>query len=134
MFLAIIPKAKDSKPAAVELMNKLRVVAKSQASIGGGSVAGGSVSNAGEVVAAMAPAFRRCYSKGLQEDANMKGSVRITAKIGPKGEVLSVKPSDGGGLSATVTSCVADVVSSRQFAAPEGGGATVVIPVSFFPQ
>lgn len=103
------------------------------ASIGGASVSGGSVANASSVVAGMGAGFRRCYNKGLQEDPNMKGSVRITAKIGPNGEVLSVSPS-GSGLSGTVISCVASRVSSAQFAPPEGGGATVVIPVTFVSQ
>jgi hypothetical protein len=103
------------------------------ASIGGASVSGGSVTNASSVVAGMGAGFRRCYNKGLQEDPNMKGSVRITAKIGPNGEVLSVSPS-GSGLSGTVISCVASRVSSAQFAPPEGGGATIVIPVTFVSQ
>jgi len=107
---------------------------KGNAAIGGASVSGGSVGNAGAVVASMAAGFRRCYQRGLAEDPNMKGSIRITARIGPNGEVASASPGGGGGLSGTVTSCVAGVVSSRTFDKPEGGGATIVIPVSFFPQ
>ncbi len=103
------------------------------ASIGGASVSGGSVANASSVVAGMAAGFRRCYNKGLGEDPNMKGSVRITAKIGPNGDVLSATPS-GSGLSGTVMGCVAARVSSAQFAPPDGGGATVVIPVTFVSQ
>jgi hypothetical protein len=104
------------------------------ASIGGASVSGGNVANASSVVAGMAAGFRRCYNKGLQEDPSMKGSVRITAKIGPNGEVLGASPSGGGGLSGTVISCVTARVSSAQFAPPEGGGATIVIPVTFVSQ
>jgi hypothetical protein len=104
------------------------------ASVGGASVSGGSVANASAVVAKMSAGFRRCYQKGLAEDPNMKGSVRITAKIGPNGEVLGASPSGGGGLSGTVIQCVVARVSSAQFAPPEGGGATVVIPVSFSSQ
>jgi hypothetical protein len=103
------------------------------ASIGGASVSGGAVANASSVVAGMQAGFRRCYQKGLAEDPNMKGSVRITARIGPNGEVQSVSPS-GSGLSGTVVSCVAARVSSATFAPPEGGGATVVIPVTFVSQ
>jgi hypothetical protein len=101
------------------------------ASIGGAAVSHGAISNASAVVAGMAAGFRRCYNKGLQGDPNMKGSVRLTAKIGPNGEVLSVSPSGGSGLSGTVVSCVAARVSAAQFAPPEGGGATLVIPVTF---
>ncbi|MBL9020984.1 MAG: cell envelope integrity protein TolA [Myxococcales bacterium] len=104
------------------------------ASVGGASVSGGNVANAASVVAGMAAGFRRCYNRGLQEDPSMKGSVRITAKIGPNGEVLGATPSGGGGLSGTVISCVVSRVASAQFAAPEGGGATIVIPISFASQ
>lgn len=104
------------------------------ASVGGASVAGGNVANASSVVAGMAAGFRRCYNKGLAENPEMKGSVRITAKIGPNGEVVSASPSSGGNLSGTVISCVAARVRSAQFAPPEGGGATIVIPVSFTSQ
>ncbi|WP_437775644.1 AgmX/PglI C-terminal domain-containing protein [Sorangium sp. So ce1097] len=104
------------------------------AQVGGAAVSGGSVSNAPSVVAGMTAGFRRCYNKGLQEDPGMKGSVRITAKIGPNGEVMSATPSGGSGLSGTVISCVVARVQSAQFAPPEGGGATVVIPVTFVSQ
>ncbi|MRG93232.1 AgmX/PglI C-terminal domain-containing protein [Polyangium spumosum] len=104
------------------------------ANVGGAAVSGGNVANASSVVAGMAAGFRRCYNRGLQSDPTMKGSVRITAKIGPNGEVLSASPSGGGGLSGEVISCVVARVQSAQFAPPEGGGATVVIPVSFVSQ
>lgn len=104
------------------------------AQVGGAAVSGGSVANASSVVAGMAAGFRRCYNKGLQEDPNMKGSVRITARIGPGGEVLSASASGGGGLSGTVVGCVQARVASAQFAPPEGGGATIVIPVTFVSQ
>jgi hypothetical protein len=103
------------------------------ANIGGAAVSGGNVANASAVVAGMAAGFRRCYNKGLLEDPNMKGSIRVTAKIGPNGEVISASPS-ASGLSGTVASCVTARVSSAQFAPPEGGGATIVIPVTFVSQ
>lgn len=104
------------------------------AQVGGAQVSGGNVANASSVVAGMAAGFRRCYNRGLSENPEMKGSVRITARIGPNGEVLSASPSGGGGLSGGVVSCVAARVASAQFAPPEGGGATVVIPVTFVSQ
>jgi hypothetical protein len=104
------------------------------ANVGGAAVSGGNVSNAQSVVAGMSAGFRRCYNRGLQTDPTMKGSVRITAKIGPNGEVLSASPSGSGGLSGEVVSCVVARVQSAQFSPPEGGGATVVIPVSFVAQ
>lgn len=103
------------------------------ANVGGAAVTG-NVANAQSVVAGMGAGFRRCYNRGLQTDPTMKGSVRITARIGPNGEVLSASPSGGGGLSGEVIGCVVSRVQSAQFAPPDGGGATVVIPVSFVSQ
>ena len=91
---------------------------------------GGAVSKAGAVVAGMAAGFRRCYNAGLAEDRNMKGSVRVTAKIDATGGVVSASPT-GSGLSARVVACVVANVLAARFAPPEGGGATVVIPVTF---
>ncbi|NUP12464.1 MAG: AgmX/PglI C-terminal domain-containing protein [Polyangiaceae bacterium] len=77
----------------------------------------------------MAKDFRRCYQLALKDDPNAKGSVRISAKIGPKGEVVSATPTEAKGLPQPVILCITDVVRSRTFDAPEGG--TLVIPLSF---
>ncbi len=103
------------------------------AQVGGPNVTGGSVANASAIVGAMAAGFRACYNRGLSEDPTMKGSVRITAKIGPNGEVVSATPS-GSGLSPSVIACVVRRVQSATFSPPEGGGATIVIPVTFVSQ
>jgi hypothetical protein len=97
---------------------------------------GGEVPNAPSVVAGMAAGFRRCYNIGLnREDPTMKGTVRITARIGPNGEVQSASASGGGTLSPTVIGCMRNRVASAQFAPPTGGvGATLVIPISVTPQ
>jgi uncharacterized protein YfiM (DUF2279 family) len=100
------------------------------ASLGGAAISGGNVANASAVVAGMAAGLRRCYNRGLEEAPKMKGSLRVTAKIGADGEVLSATPS-GSGLSGIVVSCVVARVSSAQFAPPDGGRATIVIPVTF---
>lgn len=60
----------------------------------------------------------------------MQGTVRITAKIGKDGEVLGASPNGKGNLSPTVVNCVAARVASSQFSPPEGGAATIVIPVT----
>lgn len=88
------------------------------------------VPNAKAVFASIAEAFRRCYNKGLLEDASMKGSMRVTAKIGPNGEVLSVSSSSSG-LSGTVVSCVEARFKSARFAPPQCEGETVTVPVAF---
>jgi TonB family protein len=104
---------------------------KGNANVGGAEVRGGSVSNADRVVAGMRAGFRACYNRGLASNPDLQGSVRITAKIGPNGEVLSATPSGGSGLGDEVVSCVVRRVQSASFSPPEGGGATVVIPVTF---
>lgn len=91
---------------------------------------GGSVSNAQAVVAAMAPGFRRCYVDGLNADPKLSGKTRITAKIGPDGAVVSVTPSTTA-LNDKVMACVVATVRAARFSPPDGGGATVVIPVTF---
>ncbi|HKQ70708.1 MAG TPA: AgmX/PglI C-terminal domain-containing protein [Polyangiaceae bacterium] len=104
---------------------------KGNANVGGAEVRGGSVSNADRVVAGMRAGFRACYNRGLASNPDLQGSVRVTAKIGPNGEVLSATPSGGSGLGDEVVSCVVRRVQSATFSPPEGGGATVVIPVTF---
>jgi hypothetical protein len=88
------------------------------------------VSNAQAVVAAMAPGFRRCYVDGLNADPKLSGKTRVTAKIGPDGAVVSATPS-ATALNDKVVACVVAAVRAARFSAPEGGGATVVIPVTF---
>jgi hypothetical protein len=80
----------------------------------------------------MGAGFRRCYKDGSRQDPKMSGSVRVTAKVGPTGEVLSVDASSDG-LSETVFSCVAGQVFDANFAPPAGGAATIVIAVRFIP-
>lgn len=101
-------------------------------SVAGGQPRVGHVPGAESVVAGMAPGFRRCYNKGLLDDATMKGSVRILAKIGPNGDVVSATPSGASGsLSGAVISCVVARVGSAHFSPPDDGGATLEIPASF---
>ncbi len=104
------------------------------ANVGASSIAGASVSNAEGVVAKLRAGFRNCYQKGLATNPEMAGSVRIVAKIGPNGEVVSATP-QATGLSPDVVDCVVRRVKSAQFAQPEGGGgATITIPVTFVKQ
>jgi hypothetical protein len=101
------------------------------ASVGGASVAGGAVSNADRVVAGMRAGFRACYNRGLASNPDLQGQVKVVAKVGPNGEVLSATPQGGAGLGPEVVECVVRRVKSASFAPPEGGGATIVIPVTF---
>lgn len=96
---------------------------------------GGSVANASTVVAGHAAGFRRCYNEALKIDPNLHGSFRITARIGPSGEVSSAFTYVPVGSMARVGECVVDAVFLQStFSPPEGGGATIVIPVTFVTQ
>jgi hypothetical protein len=88
------------------------------------------VAQAGSVVAGMSAGFRRCYNVGLRQEPGMRGSVNLTVKIGPDGEVLSVFP-EATGLSTSVVACVGRRVASAVFAPPGNGGSTIIIPVTF---
>lgn len=106
------------------------------AGVGGTTVTGGDVPGAATTVAGLTPGFRRCFVTGLnKEDPNMRGSVRITAKIGPNGEVLSASASGSGSVTPGVVACMRSRVAGAQFSAPTGGsGAVLVIPVTVIPQ
>lgn len=91
----------------------------------------GNASNAQQVVGSMGPGFRRCYNRALQADQSIAGSIRIMARISPDGHVTSATPINVIGLPAAVITCVTEVVQNNVFSPPCGGGATLVIPVSF---
>jgi hypothetical protein len=101
------------------------------ANVGAAEIRGGQVSNAERVVAGMKAGFRACYNRGLASNPDLQGSVKITAKIGPNGEVISATPAGGGGLGDEVVSCLVRRVQSANFNPPEGGGASIVIPITF---
>jgi hypothetical protein len=123
------PPAEDSidQPAAEE---KERVSRERVAGIGAATSTGGRIVDMVKVVAGMTPGFTRCYNTGLRQDPDMAGSVRVIAKVGPKGRVLSAAPSGGDGLSTAVIACIIRVVEAATFSPPEGGNATITIPIA----
>jgi TonB family protein len=98
------------------------------------SVAGGSISNAAKVVAAMRAAFRQCYQKGLDQNPDAQGNIRLSIKVGPGGEVTNVSATPSGNLPPGVTDCVTARARRAQFDPPEGGSAVVQVPVTFVKQ
>jgi hypothetical protein len=107
---------------------------KGNASVGGASVSGGTVSNAARVVAGMRAGFRNCYQRGLAENPDASGSIRLTIRVGAGGEVAGVTPSASGSLPASVVSCVVARAQAAQFDPPEGGSAVIAVPVTFVKQ
>jgi tetratricopeptide (TPR) repeat protein len=95
---------------------------------------GGAVANAGAVIAGLASGFRRCYNRALQRDPEMKGSIRITAKVGPGGEVVRVRTLTPASYAEVMVTCPMQRLLEARFTPPEGGGATVVVPVTFVSQ
>ena len=107
---------------------------KGNASVGGAAVSGGTVSNAARVVAGMRAGFRNCYQRGLAENPDSAGSIRLTIRVGAGGEVAGVSPSPSGNLPASVISCVVARAQAAQFDPPEGGSAVIAVPVTFVKQ
>lgn len=97
-------------------------------------VAVGSVANAARVVAGMRAAFRRCYQRALDTNPDVAGSIRLTIRVGPGGEVGGVSASQSGNLPPSVVTCVKARAQAAQFDPPEGGSAIVNVPVTFVKQ
>lgn len=106
---------------------------KGNANVGGPNVAGGNVSNASRVVAGMRARFRACYMQELASNPDAQGSIRLTIRVGPGGEVVGVTPAPSGNLGSAV-GCVVARAQAAQFDPPEGGSATIVVPVTFVKQ
>lgn len=104
------------------------------AAVGGAAVAGGNVSNASRVVAGMRAGFRACYQRGLAQNPDAQGSIRLSIRVGPGGEVQGVSASASGNLPGSVVSCVQSRASAAQFSPPEGGSAVISVPVTFVKQ
>ncbi len=98
------------------------------------SMAVGSVSNAASVVAAMRAGFRRCYQRGLEQNPDISGSIRLTISVGPGGEVKSVSGGPSGNIPSSVVACVKGRARAAQFAPPDGGSAVINVPISFVKQ
>lgn len=98
------------------------------------SVAVGSVSNAQSVIAGMRAGFRRCYQQALNQNPDIQGSIKLTIRVGPGGEVSGVSATPSGNLPPSVVSCVQARARAGQFAPPDGGSAVVQAPVTFVKQ
>ncbi len=103
------------------------------ASIAPPDLPAGKLPDAGRVVAGLRGMLRACYKRALDEDPTARGSVRVTATVGPNGEVRSTQAANAG-LPSGMVGCVTRVVQGAQFSQPEGGAAVVAIPMTFMPQ
>jgi hypothetical protein len=98
--------------------------------IGGTTLRGGTVANATPVIAGMVSDLRRCYHQALQESAGMHGAIEVTVRVDAAGAV-SVMDESHTGITPALASCIVTRVQAASFAPPQGGVATVVIPITF---
>jgi hypothetical protein len=82
------------------------------------------------VVAALRPAFRHCFSRWLDENADAQGSVRFGLELGCTGGVAAIS-ADVQGVDEPTLECLFKVVAPAQFEPPASGHATLQVPVFF---
>lgn len=115
-------------PAAVQAVVAPKKEGKRNASVGGSSVSGGTMGNAARVVAGLRAGLRDCYSR---ETSDAVGSIRFTLTVGANGAVSNVSAAPSGELSSGLLGCATARVRGAKFDPPEGGAASIRIPVTF---
>lgn len=94
----------------------------------------GGVSNAASVVAGMRAGFRNCYNAELVRNRDLEASVRIVGTLNAAGGVTTVTVDVFDGVPEQLVTCLMGLFLQARFAAPEGGQATVVVPVTLVQQ
>jgi hypothetical protein len=96
-------------------------------SLGVVRVQGATVANAKRVVAGMGAGFRNCYQRGLAENENMAGVLRLSLAVGPQGVVIDADVKQKGqAISAAVKDCIAARAQAAQFDPPEGASSAQI--------
>lgn len=72
--------------------------------------------------------FKACFEKALAADAKAQGTVTVTVKLGPSGNVVS-SVGESKQAPPAMTSCIAKAFESMKFPPPERGSATMVVPI-----
>ena len=78
----------------------------------------------------MAGGFKRCYESVLKSDPNAIGMIRVIARIDAEGEIARAVAFAGPSVAASAA-CIVDTVFASKFSPPQGGGATITIPITF---
>ena len=100
---------------------------KATVSLGVVRVQGATVANAKRVVAGMGAGFRNCYQRGLVENENMAGVLRLSLAVGPDGVVIDADVKQKGqAISAGVKDCIAARAQAAQFDPPEGASSAQI--------
>lgn len=100
----------------------------------GGVSASSPVANADAVVARNRFRFRACYQKGLVNDPSIAGRVLVTINVGPSGEVTAANAAPSGNIPPSVAACIAAACRNMVFSPPDGGNATLRVPITFVQQ
>jgi len=96
-------------------------------SLGVVRVQGATVANAERVAAGMRAGFRSCYQRGLAENENMAGVLRLSLAVDPHGVVIDVDVKQKGqAISAAVKDCIAARAQAAQFDPPEGASSAQI--------
>src|SRR5205085_824902 len=100
---------------------------RGDATVGSAAVSGGQVSNAARVIAGMRAGLRNCFQRGLNENPDAQGQIRLLINVGPAGQVTSATAIPNGNLPQSVTACVQARARNAQFDPPSGGSATIAV-------
>lgn len=110
---------------------------KKVASTGGGG-GGCSKECAGTATAALQSALagrgaqaRGCYQKALSTNNTLEGTMLMTVKVGPSGQVCSASISNDTLHDPMIKSCVTNHFKSSVLPAPQGGCVDVNVPLRF---
>ena len=89
----------------------------------------GEVTDAAVVIGGLRGSFRDCYTTALNADPALSTSVRLVASIGADGGITRAESLHDKSLEPLVV-CLMNALVHARFSPPEGGKATVVVPVT----
>jgi hypothetical protein len=77
---------------------------------------------------------RGCYQKALSTNATLQGTMLVSVKVGPGGQVCGASVTNDTLGDPMIKSCVTNHFRASQLPAPEGGCADVNVPLRFMPK
>jgi hypothetical protein len=77
---------------------------------------------------------RGCYQKALSTNATLQGTMLVSVKVGPGGQVCGASVTNDTLQDPMVKSCVTNHFRASQLPAPEGGCVDVNVPLRFMPK
>ena len=85
------------------------------------------------VIMAMRGDLRRCYTRALKSDPNMRAALRLTIEVAPDGSVTKVTPHSTPPIASDFEQCLVAAASKVAFDPPGGSGATFELPINLVP-